>query len=429
MAQSLNVSFLLDNAPSEEYRLQLEQLLKPSKTRILKNRFRTIMSFVSFIEKECTDEEWDDPIEPKVYGSFVRQFFESVYADPTETEYSNITSHDIDICVFPNSSYDTTRRSSSFLKMIDKFKLLILSKDDKFLFNRYKIISLEDKTIRRDRMKDTDSSGRKLLYNIPHYEVVLENDEDDQIHIDLLAYPPNRTDDTYSLWNNDYDVNSMCITRRGISTHSKESSFFEVQHSIMDRRATSLYPFEEFVERIKMTGRREEKVRLYNQLIHFIVYRTKILDDGYENIYSDTKFLSLSVENEEACSITDAPAPYIKVRLECQHELSIMALASIVNVRASKYTEAISCPFCRERLLPLLIEKKPPKIEVPTFSKIDFSNPEKVRPLEKKKTYMTEENIARISGLLQGLNTQEIEEKVERVANRTERNPRNGYRV
>jgi hypothetical protein len=350
----------------------------------------------------------------------VRQFFESIYSEPTDTEYSNITSHDIDVCVFSNYSYERLNESSLFMKMIEKFKFFIISKDDKFNFNQYKIISLEDKTIHKDQIKSSDPIGRKLMYNLPHYQVILENNED-QIHIDLLAYYPKKCEDMYSLWNNDYDVNSMYITHRGISLHSKEKNFFEIQNSIMDRRVTILYPFEEFIEKIKKSTMRKNKVEIYNQLIYFVVYRTKILNDGYDEVYSDKKMLDFYIEHEENCSITDAPPPYITIRLECQHVLSIMALASIVNVIASEYTESICCPFCRESLIPNLIEKKPPKIEVPSFSDLDVSNRNKVRPLDKKNICMKDENIIRISGLLQGLHSQEINENIQRVRNRRER--------
>lgn len=433
MSTTFNISFLLENAPSEEYRQQLLQLLNPSKTQVLKNKFKTIMSLIKFIETECKKIHtgWLRQSECRLYGSFVRQFCEAVYSVPTDVEYGNVTSHDVDICVFNDiDQYDKARYTEQYLKLIDQMKMIILSTNESFRFNGFHIISLEDKTIYQAKKKDGDSSGRKLLYDIPHYEIVLENDSEEQIHVDLLAFAPNPADDEFHLWNNDFDVNSMYITRKGISLDSSKENFFEIQSSIMNKRVVSRYPMENFVKQLKRGSlRRSEKVKIYNQIIHFITYRMKILDDGYDKIYSDEKVFDLSIETEESCNITDAPAPYIKLKLECQHDISIMAFASIVNVRSSEYTESVCCPYCRERMIPLLIEKKPPQIEIPEFPEHIFSCRDKVKPIDKKKKYISEENIATISGLLQGLNAQEIEERRERVREGTARDPRNGYHV
>lgn len=433
MSNTVDISFLMTNAPSDEYRQQLLQLLNPSKTLVLKNKFKTIMSLIKFIDTECEKfkQEWETPA-CRLYGSFVRQFCEAVYSISTDIEYGDVTSHDVDICVFNDIEQNSDKKvySEYYLKLINQFKMIILSKKDSFNFNGYNIIGIEDKTIRSEKKKEGDSNGRRLLYDIPHYEIVLENKSEEQIHVDLLAFAPNPDDDEFHLWNNDFNVNSLYITRKGIFTYSSNDSFFEIQKSIMDKYAISRYPVETFVKLLKRGSlKRYDKVKIYNQIIYYITYRMKILDDGYDTIYSDEKVIDLSVETNESCNITYASAPYIKLKLECQHEISIMAFASIVNIISSEYTETVCCPYCRECMIPLLIDKKPPHIEIPEFPKHTLYNREKVKPLAKKKKYISEENITTISGLLQGLNTEEIKERRERVRDGTIHNPQNGYYV
>jgi hypothetical protein len=435
MSNTFNTAFLIDNAPSEEYRQQLLQLLQlsnPSKTLTLKNKFKTIMCLIKFIETECDrfNREWE-LCECKLYGSFVRQFCEAVYSLPTDTEYGDVTSHDIDLCVFSNiSDYERKGCSERYLKLIDQFKMIILSEKKSFNFNGFYIIGLDDKTIHSRKKKETDSSGRKLLYDIPHYEIILENDLGEQIHVDLLAYAPNTHLDEFHLWNNDFNVNSLYITKRGIFTHDSKEDFFEVQQSIMDRYVVSRYPVKDLVKQIKSHSMvRAEKVKIYNQLIHYITYRMKILDDGYDKIYSDEEILDISIEREENCLITDASAPYIKVKMHCSHELSIMAFASIVNVRHTEFSESICCPYCRQILIPMLSEKKPPQIEIPVFPEHAFYNHDKIKPIDKKKNYISEENIATVSGLLQGLKVDEIVERRERIREGVERSSHNSYHV
>ena len=412
MAQTFNLSFLIANAPSEEYRQELLKLLKPSKTEYMKTKFQTLISFVTFIEKEYSTKSVDswNNMKCKIFGSFVRQYFEMIYATPVDQAYGNVYDHDVDIRLFDDMNSHNDKKFITDL--IHLFKTMIISKSEEFNFNGYKLLYLEEKTV--TKLNEHDAEGKKLLHNIPHYFVVLEKG-DDQIHIDLLAHNP--ANNSSSLWNNDYDVNGMYMCRNGIFTN-EIGNFFKIQNSIMNRSAYVEYPIEQYVASLKRTpiGRalkRSAKVQIYNQLIHFIAFRTKIEEGGYTQA-SKGKMLSLSVEEDEHCEISDFEAPYIKVKLECSHSLSIMAFANIVNIRASDDTETIVCPYCRADLIPKLIESPSFKmITIPEIPILEGLNKDRVKTLKSSKScqMMSEENMSCVSGLFQGLSIPEVRER------------------
>jgi hypothetical protein len=419
MAQTFNLSFLIENAPSEEYRQELLKLLKPSKTEYMKTKLQTLISFVTFIESEYKKNSIDswDTMTCKIFGSFVRQYFEMVYATPADQGYGDVFDHDVDIRLFDHMNSHSDKKFLTDL--IQLFKTIIISKTDEFNFNGYKLLYLEDKTI--TKLNEHDAEGKKLLLNIPHYFVVLEKG-DDQIHIDLLAHNPlnNRS----SLWNNDYDVNGLYMCRNGIFTNESQNgngNFFKIQNSIMNRSAHVEYPIQTYIESLKSTPlcralKRSAKVQIYNQLIHFIAFRTKIEEGGYTQV-SDGKMLSLSVEEEEHCTISDFEAPYIKVEFECSHSLSIMAFANIVNIRASDDTEAIVCPYCRANLIPKLVDSPAfQKITIPEVPNFKSLNKDRVKTLKSTKAcqMMSEENMSCVSGLFQGLSIPEVRERHDR---------------
>lgn len=415
MAQTFNLSFLIENAPSEEYRQELMKLLKPSKTEYMKTKFQTLISFVTFIETEYSTKSLDswNTMNCKIFGSFVRQYFEMIYATPADQAYGNVYDHDVDIRLFDNMNSVNDKKFLSDL--IHLFKTMIISKSEEFHFNGYKLLYLEDKTLKTINKHDTE--GKKLLHNIPHYFLVLEKG-DDQIHIDLLAHNP--TNNRSSLWNNDYDVNGLYMCSNGIFTNDNEN-FFKIQNSIMNRSAIVQYPIQKYIESLKRTQhshamKRSAKVELYNQMIHFITFRTKIEEGGYTQV-SNEKMLSLSVEEEEHCEISDFEAPYIKVEFECSHSLSIMAFAKIVNIRASVDTESILCPYCRADLIPKLVDSLSfKKITIPEIPNVEGLNKDRVKTLKSSKArqMMSEENMSCVSGLFQGLTIPEVRERHDR---------------
>ena len=108
----------------------------------------------------------------------------------------------------------------------------------------------------------------------------------------------------------------------------------------------------------------------FNNFVNFIGFRTKILSVGYDNIFTDNnkQICDIYVEEKETCPITSAKPPYLSLNLECGHNISIMALAGLANIRQSDYSEAINCVMCREKLIPKMVDKPLNKIEIPDSS-------------------------------------------------------------
>ena len=416
MAQTFNLSFLIENAPSDEYRselLKLAKMVNTDKTEYMKTKFKTLSSFIAFIEyqylKYNPHAGINDGCKCKIFGSFVRQYFEMIYATPSDQAYGNVLDHDVDIRLFGKVTNDIDKKFIG--KLIEIFQLIMVSKHEQFDFNGYKLMYYEDKTI--TQINEHDADGKKLLHNIPHYFIVLEKG-DDQIHIDLLSHnpkTPGKSQDFHKLWNRDYNVNGMFMSRDGISINKGEN-FFEIQNSIMNRDGIMRYPIKNYVSELRASGlSRSKKTKLYNQIIHFIAFRTKIEEGGYKRV-SDCEMLNLSVEEEETCPITDFDAPYINVGFECSHNLSIMAFAKIVNIRASDDTEAIVCPYCRKNLIPKMIESPPfEKIvfpSIPNFSKVNKGRVKKLCSSHDGRMLMSEENLSCVSGIFQGFNISEV---------------------
>jgi hypothetical protein len=109
----------------------------------------------------------------------------------------------------------------------------------------------------------------------------------------------------------------------------------------------------------------KEKSNIFNNIIHFTGFRTKILAVGYDSIESDSHVCDIQIELTEECPISGAKAPYPVISLDCGHNISVIALSGLVNIQASDYTESVRCPHCRANLMPKMIEKKPDFTAVP----------------------------------------------------------------
>jgi hypothetical protein len=110
---------------------------------------------------------------------------------------------------------------------------------------------------------------------------------------------------------------------------------------------------------------RDQKVTILNQIIWFMMNRLKILTLGYNEIYSDIGFFDYEIEKEKICELSGNEPPYISIKLECGHNISLMGLAGIINIRSSEWTESLKCPLCRRDINIVLCDKKPEKIKIP----------------------------------------------------------------
>ena len=319
---------------------------KEKSTEYFKNKVKTIFGFVKYLDNISNTT-------CKIYGSFVRQYFERCYMSIYDSNYGNTYNHDVDISVFGDIYGDIYNTDNSdnieYNKYNDNYEkvISILKKLDNTIFNNYIIHEINDKT-----------------KNVPHNEIILLNIiNQDKIKIDLLAFNfihKCEKCDKYKICTNkssDYDVNNMYMTSKYIKLQD-DINFYDLQENIIDKKNISFYPMHILNDNLKVSMDRSKKVIVYNHFIKFITFRTKIYLNGYNKTISNpnNKLYKIDVETKDNCPIIDAEPPYINLYLQCSHIISLMAFTQIVNIRSSEYTESILCPYCRSDLIPLVTE-------------------------------------------------------------------------
>ena len=371
----------------------------------LQMKFDALISFIKFIETNVPESHC------KIYGSFVRQMFEKMFLSTYDsTGYGDSENHDVDIHVFESKEMFETHHKE-FSDIIDTFE--VMSKLDftaQIKFGSFHVVNIQDLTIQmsdkdeinqtrielyRERLDayisrynegssnpisiDDDrlpsrtmeryrvimnrlaSSVKDKLNNVPHYNIILKNPETNSyVILDLFAYPIDSKE--YDI-TKDIDVNTLSLTRDGIQT---KSDFLSVIHSISKRQGVMQVNMKQMIEDLETKSLTfNEKAKIYNQIVNFMGFRTKILSVGYEKIYSNEQIGDFYIEKNLDCPITGCHAPYVCIRMKCNHPLSVMALSGMVNIRSSEYTEFVGCPSCRDKLIPSMKEDKPETINIP----------------------------------------------------------------
>lgn len=380
-----------------------------TQTENFKNKIEMLISFTKYVD----DFELSESM--CIYGSFIRNLIEKILVSNSDIiGYADPINHDIDMAVF-TESYNYDFGKDKFAKFIENLKTLsiiseLITNDDEknFCFGKYKLVTIINKTLSDiKRVNDHAEPGfiRKMMINVPHYNLIFRNCEspDDIIKIDLLAYKELHN----NMWGDEYNINSLKLTKSGIG--NTKYNFFDTLYSIINKQAICNIDFENHLS--KINGRyiiRSDKEPVLNQIMHFLTHRTKILDLGYTDICSNFKFLDINIEKDDDCNITGNSPPYIKIKLECSHELSLMALAGLINIRGSDYTEAINCPLCRQSLKFKLIDKPVKQIKFPQINgKSEFVD---IPDYERDSNINSLDNINYISGVMYGLSLREINE-------------------
>lgn len=371
-------------------------------TSHLEEKFECLISFIKFIEINIPSSS------TKIYGSFVRQMFEKMFLSSyDDSGYGDSENHDVDCTVFESKEkYEESKKE--FNNVIDTFEVMEkLDFSASIKFGNFYLVKISDITMnlsnndveRLERLRknldsyiisynartnnpinitDTILPSRNMMRtrlqinklaqnikekfnNVPHFNIIMKNPSNNKyVIIDMFGFPIKENE--YNI-QDDINVNTLCITRDGINC---KSDFLTTIRSIYKRKGITC------IDIVKMKKNLEnkslifsEKTKIYNQLVNFIGFRTKILASGYSEISSENEICDMYVEHNEICPITSAKPPYMCMNLQCGHSLSIMALAGIANIRKSDYTEEISCPLCRSKLIPKMLEKQPEHIEIP----------------------------------------------------------------
>jgi hypothetical protein len=388
------------------------QIKFKKQTLHFKDKFNVIVSFIKFVKTICLQSD------VKIYGSFVRTIFEKIFVSTADTGYADPVNHDIDLVL-----YDTKESFNTDIRNFYDFISLmqIVSNTDKYDFNFYgfKVIDIIEKTIRPHDIREESGFGKKFLIDIPHYVIILQKEEI-KIKIDILCYKIINYD--FDTWQNEYNINALTMSQDGIfakniyGLNSDSYNFYETINNIINKTAISNLPFDILVHHFTNKSR-NEKINICNQIIWFFANRMKIISLGYINIYSDNKFFDFKIENEENCSVTGNEPPYIKLKLTCNHYMSMMALAGLVNIRSSEWSESIKCPMCRNDIDFALIENKPTKIIIPKHPEKEL---ETIDNYEIKDKIFSDENIQYITTILKNQSLGITAPNENRVPQRTE---------
>lgn len=321
-----------------------------------KDKIKVSMSLIKFIEKYCVSAV------VTIFGSFTRNMIEKIFMSESEFGYGNPINHDIDMTIYENKS--------DYLLDIEKFNNLILlfdiiSNSNSFDFNfyGYKLIDIKNKTLKHTNLSESDGFGKEFMIDVPHYTLLLKKNHI-IIKYDLIGYKMSNTQSIEQTWQNEFNVNSLNITSSGIYTSRKDTNFFDIIHSVLEREIICNLPFEKLLTDFTQKTR-VNKIKILNQIIWFMMYRTKILALGYNKITSYNKFFDYIIEKDEPCDITLNDPPYIKLKLKCSHYISLMGLIGLTNIKSSIWSESLRCPMCRSDLDIKLVDVQPSKIIVP----------------------------------------------------------------
>jgi len=340
-----------------------ESQLKFKKQTInYKDKVTVTISFIKFIESICNKSN------PVIFGSFTRNLIEKIFLSTSENGFADPINHDIDLVIYDDISCYLSDKNN-FYDLISLFKIVSHNQTIDFDFNGYKIIDVTDKTLTECNIKNTDGFGKNLMLNIPHFTISLKKD-DHIIKYDLLGHKIIHTTQN-DTWLNEFNVNTLTFSNRGIHINNKENwktyDFYYIINSILNREVVCNVNFESILQEFLFQSR-NRKLSIMNQILWFLTYRTKILSLGYKKISSEKNFFDFKIEKEEICSISGNKPPYIKIKLKCGHYISLMGIAGIINIKHSEWSESIRCPCCRVDLELYLEKIDPIEIKIPIIS-------------------------------------------------------------
>jgi hypothetical protein len=223
-------------------------------------------------------------------------------------------------------------------------------------------LSIIDKTIKQDDPLNNDLQINPKMFNVPHYILYFMNvyDNLDIFKVDLLSHKITNKD------NCDFDVNSLMINGYSISMlDSSNDNMLSIIMNIINKSARSMFDYKKHID--DFHGIFDQKRKIMNKVLYYITYRTKILELGYSQIYSYNRFHKIpeiKIETTEVCPISGMPPPYLKIKLVCNHYISLMEFAGLINVEQDA-TQSVKCSLCRKDLIIDLTFKSTPRIHTP----------------------------------------------------------------
>jgi hypothetical protein len=346
----------INNENNEMIKYFEKQIKFKKQSENYKDKIKVSISLIKFIETICKYSNVN------IFGSFTRNMLEKIFMSESEIGFGDPVNHDIDMIIYETkNAYENDK--DNFYYLISIFQIISHNNQFDFDFYGYKIIDFFDKTIKKNDITKNIGFGKNFLLDIPHYVMILKKN-DILIKYDILTYKIDFVDS----WQNEFNINSLSLTRNGIhiniDCNAENYNMFHIFNSILNREAVCNINFEYILKDFTLNTK-NKKIQILNQIIWFLMYRTKILSLGYKKITSDISFFDYIIERNEICELSNNNPPYIKLKLKCNHYISLMALVGIINIRHSEWTESIKCPYCRADLDILLVNVKPTKIIMP----------------------------------------------------------------
>jgi len=254
-------------------------------------------------------------------------FSDEKYGNPIDTEIElNVTYDDDDL-------YEFILTLEEFIKRPE---------NDRLVFSNYRL----DKIIRDRYYLGTNMEVPKDRYK--KYKLYFNRNDN---HLD-----ENENTIIISLATYDQYENSSRVDLLDIMSNSDTSDIFEGFNDIINRRNALNYSLTSYIEKLKSPMERSNKKIIWGKIIDVFLNMIDTLKNGYKTIdIGDNKMIKFSVEEDTECPITACSAPYIKIHMNCGHELSLMSVCGIVINGSSDDTESIKCPLCRANLFPKLI--------------------------------------------------------------------------
>jgi len=214
-----------------------------------------------------------------------------------------------------------------------------------------------------------------------NYHISMEDSETgDDVFIDFWLQ-------SAEIENNCVNISTLCINNNGLVVRVKDfntinifetcvgqsvldmkmyskmpvyGGFFQVINDMFNNRGVVLHKkiLEQHIQKLDThTLTRSEKVKIMLNIMSFYNEHIHKLIPKYINKTNMTGLPAYYVETEEACLYTAIDPPYIKLKLECGHDMSIQSIYGLLVEGGNDDTESISCQLCGEKFEFKLIEQ------------------------------------------------------------------------
>ena len=321
-------------------------------------KINLVTEFIKSIEKFIKI-----PLTGGLYGSCVRQILESPFAMSdlfNDKTYGCPIGHDIDICLFNiKPEINTILNVIKFMEFTEQYIRLSEKSNgtlEKPKIGEYYITEIKETTIKN--ITNKDPLGKRALLGVPKFLIKFLNEDNKVILADVVIWLPNHQYQTTG----DFDVNSLILTSKGISTLIN-FDFYSILNHIRNREAECLIDFNKLQSVLNIGIPKVQRIPHLATIGFFMANRLKILSCGY-NITSNIGFPEYEIEKEEPCFITHCEAPYLNLTLECKHKISIAAYLGEILANNCPYSESFKCPLCRNNFVLKLISKQSKKITI-----------------------------------------------------------------